>query len=55
MIMTDAFVEQRFAPSTMLIYSVEAAGTIGVLVAGWLMKRGHKPEISLEVPPAAGT
>ncbi len=55
MIMTDAFVEQRFAPSTMLIYSVEAAGTIGVLVAGWLMKRRHKPEISLEVPPAAGT
>src|SRR6202451_3208411 len=26
MIMTDAFVEQRFAPSTTLIYSAEAAG-----------------------------
>ena len=55
MIMTDAFVEQRLAPGTTLIYSVEAAGTIGVLVAGWLMKRRHKPENSLEVPPAAGT
>ena len=44
MIMTDAFVEQRFAPGTTLIYSVEAAGTIGVLVAGWWLKQRHKPE-----------
>jgi YjbE family integral membrane protein len=43
MIMTDAFVEQRFAPSTTLIYAVEAAGTIGVLAAGWWMKRRKKP------------
>ena len=38
MIMTDAFVVQRFAPSRMLLYSVEAAGTIGVLAVGWWMK-----------------
>jgi YjbE family integral membrane protein len=35
MIMTDAFVVQRFAPSKMALYSAEAAGTVGVLVAGW--------------------
>ena len=39
MIMTDAFVVQRFAPSEALRYSVEAAGTIGVLMAGWWLKR----------------
>jgi YjbE family integral membrane protein len=39
MIMTDAFVMERFAPSRMLLYSVEAAGTIGVLGAGWWLKR----------------
>jgi YjbE family integral membrane protein len=39
MIMTDAFTVQRFAPSTILLYSVEAVGTIGVLLAGWWMKR----------------
>ena len=43
MIMTDAFVQQRFAPATTLIYWVEAGGTIGVLVGGWLLKRRHKP------------
>jgi YjbE family integral membrane protein len=39
MIMTDAFVVQRFAPSQALLYLVEAAGTIGVLMAGWWLKR----------------
>jgi YjbE family integral membrane protein len=39
MIMTDAFMVQRFAPSPTLQYSIEAAGTIGVLIAGWWMKR----------------
>ena len=42
MIMTDAFVEQRFAPSTTLIYAVEAAGTIGVLIAGWWLKKRRR-------------
>jgi YjbE family integral membrane protein len=39
MIMTDAFVEQTFAPSLALRYAAEAAGTIGVLLAGWWIKR----------------
>ena len=39
MIMTDAFVAQNFAPSQALLYSVEAAGTVGVLIAGWWLKR----------------
>src|ERR1700733_3712460 len=39
MIMTDAFVVQRFAPSLALLYSAEAAGTVGVLIAGWRLKR----------------
>jgi YjbE family integral membrane protein len=39
MMMTDAFTVQRFAPSKTLLYSVEAAGTIGVLLVGWWMKR----------------
>jgi YjbE family integral membrane protein len=39
MIMTDAFVVQRFAPSPTLLYSVEAAGTLGVLGSGWWLKR----------------
>jgi YjbE family integral membrane protein len=39
MIMTDAFVAQRFAPGKTWLYAVEAAGTIGVLLAGWWMKR----------------
>jgi YjbE family integral membrane protein len=43
MIMTDAFVMQRFAPSQALLYSVEAAGTIGVLTAGWWLKRRARP------------
>jgi YjbE family integral membrane protein len=44
MIMTDAFVVERFAPSAALRYSVEVAGTIGVLLAGcWIKKRPRKP------------
>jgi YjbE family integral membrane protein len=42
MIMTDEFVLQLFAPSEMLRYAVEAAGAIGVLLAGWWLKRRHK-------------
>src|SRR5665213_1776168 len=45
MIMTDAFVAQKFAPSQPLLYSVEAAATIGVLIAGWWLKRrAAKPQ-----------
>jgi len=42
MIMTDAFIAERFAPGAILRYSAEAAGTAGVLLAGWWMKRGSK-------------
>jgi YjbE family integral membrane protein len=42
MIVTDAFVEQRFAPGLALRYSAEAAGTIGVLAAGWWLKTRAK-------------
>ena len=38
MIMTDEFIVQRFAPSQTLRYGVEAAATIGVLLAGWWLK-----------------
>ncbi len=38
MIMTDAFVVQRFAPSATLRYSAEVAGAIGVLIAGWILR-----------------
>lgn len=44
MIVTDAFLEQRFAPGTALEYSAEAAGALGVLAAGWWMKtRSRRP------------
>jgi YjbE family integral membrane protein len=39
MIMTDAFIEQRFAPSETWLYAAEALGTVGVLVTGWWLKR----------------
>jgi YjbE family integral membrane protein len=39
MIVTDAFIVQRFAPSSTLRYSAEAAGSIGVLIAGWWLKK----------------
>ncbi len=38
MIVTDAFLEQRFAPSAAVRYAVEAACTMGVLLAGWWLK-----------------
>jgi YjbE family integral membrane protein len=38
MIMTDAFVVQRFAPSTTLRYAAEAIGALGVLIMGWALK-----------------
>jgi YjbE family integral membrane protein len=45
MIVTDAFMMQRFAPSPAVRYSAEAAGTIGVLLAGWWLKtRARKRE-----------
>jgi YjbE family integral membrane protein len=44
MILTDAFIKQRFAPGTLLEYSAEAVGALGVLAAGWWMKmRSRKP------------
>jgi YjbE family integral membrane protein len=45
MIITDEFMVQRFAPSDTVRYAAEAAGTIGVLAAGWWLKtRSRKPE-----------
>ncbi len=38
MIMTDEFMVQRFAPGEALRYAGEAAGTIGVLAAGWWLR-----------------
>lgn len=44
MIMTDEFMVQRFAPGATLRYEVEAAGAIGVLLAGWRLKtRARNP------------
>jgi YjbE family integral membrane protein len=46
MIMTDAFIAQRFAPSAILRYSAEAAGAIGVLFTGWRVKaRSGKAQV----------
>jgi len=42
MIVTDAFIVQRFAPAATLRYSAEAAGTIGVLIAGWWLKKRRR-------------
>jgi YjbE family integral membrane protein len=40
MVMTDAFVAQRLAPSPVLIYSTEAVGALAVVLAGlWLKRR----------------
>jgi YjbE family integral membrane protein len=38
MMITDAYIERRFAPGAALQYSAEAAGILGVLAAGWWMK-----------------
>jgi hypothetical protein len=46
MIMTDKFTVQQFAPSEPWRYAVEAAGMIGVLLAGWWLKsRARKPKV----------
>jgi YjbE family integral membrane protein len=42
MIMTDAFIAQRFAPSATLRYSAEAIGAVGVLASGWWLKTRSK-------------
>lgn len=42
MIITDAFIVQRFAPSATLGYIAEAVGVVGVLAAGWWIKRRAK-------------
>jgi len=42
MIVTDAYVAQRFAPSTAMQYGAEAIGTIAVLAAGWWLKRRQR-------------
>jgi len=45
MIVTDEFMKQRFAPASELVYLVEAAGAVGVLVVGWWLKtRSRKAE-----------
>jgi YjbE family integral membrane protein len=46
MIMTDAFIAERFAPTAVVRYSAEAVGTIGVLAAGWWVKaRSRKAQV----------
>ncbi len=44
MIMTDAFTVQTLAPSNAVRYTVEAGGTIGVVIAGIWLKRRHVPK-----------
>jgi YjbE family integral membrane protein len=39
MLITDAFIVQRFAPSDTLGYVAEAVGVVGVLAVGWWLKR----------------
>jgi YjbE family integral membrane protein len=46
MIMTDAFMAQTFAPSPALVYSAEAVGTVGVILAGLWIKRGIKRRVT---------
>ncbi len=50
MIMTDAFVAQRFAPSLTLRYSVEVASAVGVLLTGWWLKTSSKRRRKLAEP-----
>jgi YjbE family integral membrane protein len=42
MILTDAYVVSRFAPTPAALYSAQAAGTVGVLAAGWWLKTHPK-------------
>jgi YjbE family integral membrane protein len=46
MIMTDKFTVEQFAPSEPWRYGVEAASMIGVLLAGWWLKRRSKRRTS---------
>ena len=39
MIMTDAFIAQRLAPSAAMIYSAEATGALGIVLIGLWLKR----------------
>jgi YjbE family integral membrane protein len=39
MLMTDAFIVQTFAPQEIWRYVAEAVGVVGVLLAGWWMKK----------------
>jgi predicted tellurium resistance membrane protein TerC len=48
MLITDAFVVQRFAPSDTLGYLAEVAGVIGVLAAGWWIKQRAKAQAKTE-------
>jgi YjbE family integral membrane protein len=45
MILTDAYVMERFTPSAAARYSAEAAGTIGVLAVGWWVKSRTKDRV----------
>jgi YjbE family integral membrane protein len=44
MIITDAFTVQTLAPGNAVRYTVEAVGTIGVVIAGIWLKRRHVPK-----------
>lgn len=39
MIVTDAFIIQRFSPTLRFQYAVEAAATMGVVAIGWYLKK----------------
>lgn len=39
MIVTDAFIVQRFSPNVRFQYAVEAAATVGVVLIGWCLKK----------------
>lgn len=45
MILTDRFIEQKFAPRAGVVYGAEAAGIVGVVLAGWWIRtRSSKGE-----------
>jgi YjbE family integral membrane protein len=43
MIVTDRFIEEKFAPPAGVLYGAEAAGIAGVMLAGWWIKT-RKPQ-----------
>lgn len=43
MIVTDRFIEQKFAPGAGVVYAAEVAGIAGVVLAGWWIKEHSKP------------